>query len=935
MKLINKTIAFLLLAVLGLPSLESKPIEFLLDGQTEKVLKLEAEIPEARQENPFNQTVLVHYCEQLKIENIGNKPILNFFPYNNQVPFFTLEDLADKIADQRYPLLALFQHWNRSMICDSSAGESKMHPLDLLNFKGACSRTAFHQQFVKLCNALGIETRLTNVQGREVYDFWIDDEWNFLDVDHHQLYLELDNEKLASSENVMDDPFLLLRTKHAREAKQFDFAENWKQLAAFDILEPASAVSVMHETENLAKRKKGFDLFPGETILFENSPHRADLAPFECGIEHQINLESRHVALVWKHRSPFPVRQLKNKSNAKVLLVDQKIELQPGEVFTFNEDVFKVRLKFSCSPEGQISLSGICAWTLFPELVKGKNHIHLGVKRNPSLVRFHYEVNEALENNSSPTIHVRNESHHFDFVTPFFKLESNAHQKEQIWWQIGLDPQFTLVPSCFDQVEPWTSSLALPMISETFISPGNTYYFRAKVLSDGQWSQWSKAYEFKVNKPAAVEEVLFEQLHEGDYELNWERYAEEKNDSLEYLIFGSNSLDFLPSIYYEKQINAIVNDQATEEEINDNLIAITHQPKFRVDGKLAYYRIVARQKGQYSVPSRIIQVYDHDLIQPRNVLQKVKDETQFIAKRMMFPAHYPWTKIALPFIKEKKQSENLVAKIQLVLRSAKKIDKKIYPYEFPTIPDDVWEEVTPFLLPENHPAWAKLSRVFCKTRATQSSERFQKAGFRRWRPGRWSRVSASSHPEFPEFFIKAYCDTEVGIIYDWKKWIHRIQGAECIRECIKKYQLQSHFKVPHKWLYPLPKHPSPPNNSHFVRKNFILVCENMRIEEHSKNEKMYKKNFNRSLMDGLYTILQVCGLYDSVYVFNMPFCKDGKIAIIDTEYHHKWPVPFQKLNNKFSSAMQSYWKKITLKGGNIPNGVSLYNPPRMDRRDCK
>jgi hypothetical protein len=266
------------------------------------------------------------------------------------------------------------------------------------------------------------------------------------------------------------------------------------------------------------------------------------------------------------------------------------------------------------------------------------------------------------------------------------------------------------------------------------------------------------------------------------------------------------------------------------------------------------------------------------------------------------------------------------------LRSASAVESNKYPYEFPDVDEAIWQEVRPYLLPENHPAWSNLNRVFCKSRATLNPNEFKKAGFKRWRPGRWSRVSASSHPELKEYFVKAYCDVETGILYDWRKWIHRIQGAESIRDCIKKYNLKDHFKVPHKWIYPLPKHPSPPKSSRYLRKNFILVCENMRIEEHARNEKLYKHMKQRT-MEGLYMVLQVCGLYDSVYCFNIPYCKDGRIAVIDTEYHHKWPVPFHKLRKSFSKDMQDYWDRITYKGGKIPDGTTVPNPPRMDRRD--
>lgn len=935
MKLVNKTLVFLSLVSLSLSCLEAKTLEFLLDHKTKETFHLPLSIPEQRQEQPFSQPSFVYYCKRLKIENLGNHPIKNCFPYVNQSPALVLEDLARKLANEQYPLLALYQLWNRSIIQDETKVDQNSHPpLDLLNFKGSCSESSFNEQFLKLCNALGIETRLANVRGQKLYDFGLDDEWNFLDLTHHQLYLGLDNERLVSSEDVMDDPFLALRTKHARQAEQVDFKEGWKQLANFEIFEPASAMPVVLAAAELSPRANGFNLFPGESLVFETPAIRPDLAPYESSITHTVNLDARKATRHWKYLSPFPLRQLVNNSTVSIKLLDQKVELLPGESFTFSEShLFKLKIAFSDQPKGQLIVSGTCAWTLFPSLTKGENHIHLRTKNNPSIVRFQYEVDDELVKNTIPPIHVCNQTHEFDYCNPSFMLETSLDNVEAIWWQIALDSNFQVVPSNFDQVESFTSIVTLPAISETFLNPGTTYYFRVKGFSHGQWGEWSAPYTFVANKPDAVEEVEFDQTSENEYELNWERYAQQSDELIEYFVFGSNSLDFIPSIYCDKQVNAIVDGVVTEEEVNDNLVAITAEPKIRVKGGLAYYRIIARQRGQFSVPSRIIHVYDQELIQPRNVLQIIENDDRILAKRQMFPASYAWTETSLPHIFIPIDNENSLSKLQSLLRSVKKLDKIHYRYELPEVSEEIWAQVRPYMLPENHPAWPKLHRIFCNSRATLSPEEFKRAGFRRWRPGRWSRVAASSHPECQEYFIKAYCDTELGILYDWKKWIHRIKGAQAIRQCIKDNDLQANFKVPHKWIYPLPKRPAPPNSSRYLRKNFVLVCENMRIQEHSKNEKMYKKKMTRKLMNGLYCILQTCGLYDSVYVFNIPFCKDGRIAVIDTEYHHKWPVPFQKLNKSFSKDLQSYWEKITFKGGRIPNGITEPNPPRMDRRD--
>jgi hypothetical protein len=481
-KLINKTLAFLSLVSLGLSSLDAKSIEFLLDQKVKGNFNVQDDIPEQNQERPFNQVSFSQYFQQLKIENLGDTPIRNCFPYANQSPTLSLEELAKKLSSERYPLLALYQLWRQSITCKEGIAEKPCHPLDLLNFKGSCSSAVFNEQFLKLCNALGIETRIANVQGKQVYDFGLDDEWNFFDLSNNQLYLGLDNEKLASSEEVMDDPFLALRTKHGRQAKQIDFKEAWKQLAAFDILEPVSGMVTEQTTEDLSDRAMGLDLYPGEALVFETSAIRLDLAPHECAIEQTINFDARNGHLHnWKYQSAFPIHRLVNNSTTSILLVDQDVELQPGESFVFKEDLFQVRLSFADKPQGKMVLSGKASWTLFPTLVKGNNVIHLGAKKNESLVRFHYEVNEEYEKKALIAPHILNQTHVFNYCAPQFALDSD--HAEKIWWQIGFDDQFQLVPSNFDQVQESSSIVSLPLISETFLSPDSTYYFRVKGYS--------------------------------------------------------------------------------------------------------------------------------------------------------------------------------------------------------------------------------------------------------------------------------------------------------------------------------------------------------------------------------------------------------------------------------------------------------------------
>ncbi len=229
---------------------------------------------------------------------------------------------------------------DQAIILDDSTIAKKYHPLDLMNFKGACSYAHFNEQFLQLCYAIGIGTYLTNVLGSDVYDFELDDEKYFLDLKHQQIYLKLDNEGLASSEEVMDDPFLVLRTKHKRSLSSVNFEENWKQLAKFDIFSPNYTYPIEKTTTNLISRSKGYDLFPGESLIFETAKLNPELNPYECGVRHVIKIEARNVSHQWEYDSPFPIQQITNHSDVILHLIDQKIDLKPQETYELKGEIF-------------------------------------------------------------------------------------------------------------------------------------------------------------------------------------------------------------------------------------------------------------------------------------------------------------------------------------------------------------------------------------------------------------------------------------------------------------------------------------------------------------------------------------------------------------------------------------------------------------------
>lgn len=69
------------------------------------------------------------------------------------------------------------------------------------------------------------------------------------------------------------------------------------------------------------------------------------------------------------------------------------------------------------------------------------------------------------------------------------------------------------------------------------------------------------------------------------------------------------------------------------------------------------------------------------------------------------------------------------------------------------------------------------------------------------------------------------------------------------------------------------------------------------------------------LLEAFYYLVKSEGLSDSVYAFNLPFCRDGKLAFIDTEHHHEWPVYFQRTLKYLSEPMQKFLTELDAKNG--------------------
>lgn len=232
-------------------------------------------------------------------------------------------------------------------------------------------------------------------------------------------------------------------------------------------------------------------------------------------------------------------------------------------------------------------------------------------------------------------------------------------------------------------------------------------------------------------------------------------------------------------------------------------------------------------------------------------------------------------------------------------------------YEKPAYLDDqTWSNIQKHLLPEDHPLREKLDKLFAKRRWIESLDTLEKGGFKYNKHMAKCSVVVAKHRKLLGYVLKFFTDDQVGI-NELERLLKRIWGANLARNIIEKHHYGDLFKVPQKWLYPLQDVPSAEN---LDRKHFILVTEDMNLASSRTNYGHWgSSKISKELIGGLFTILNEGGFNDSVYLHNVPFSLDGRVAFCDTEHFLRWPIEFERLTNCFSKSNQRYWESLILK----------------------
>jgi hypothetical protein len=232
-------------------------------------------------------------------------------------------------------------------------------------------------------------------------------------------------------------------------------------------------------------------------------------------------------------------------------------------------------------------------------------------------------------------------------------------------------------------------------------------------------------------------------------------------------------------------------------------------------------------------------------------------------------------------------------------------------YEYnPIVTPQKWNSFVPYFLPADHPVTLKLDEIFLSApyHVLKDKKSLKKAKFQVIHYEKKNNPYVAIHPKIPGYIFKIFLDSQEDV-EDGKRYLSRIEGALSVGEAIVRNHFETFFKVPRKWIYPVPRESTPPQLGEPSSKNFILVVEDMEILGFEKNLRKWKSGaITPRLLESIYTMLDEEGLYDTVYAFNLPFCRDGKLAFIDTEIHHDWPVNFKHLGKYLSLSMAAYWQ---------------------------
>jgi len=574
------------------------------------------------------------FNKKIIIENIGQDKLEDFILILNNKDLSTFESIAKYLeleSDTEKAIKTLYSFWKDHRFHASSFMGANNNPFYALNFWGytLCGNDA--NALVRLFSYLGILARPIHLNGHAVNEYFFSDKWNVMDGDQNIVYLKLDNKTLASFDEIINDPFIALRTKVY--GVKYNLANSCRNTALFEFIQPKKKdIIKIGKIADLENNK--FTLYPGEKIIF----HHDEAPPYAIGkkdISHWKGARDISLAKIELILNP-KIRAANKKSN--IIRIDSRYPIykiestKAGNEFTIPKGklIFSRAINIGNNSDDKLTVLCQGARASFSGLLKGQNEIVLKSKTGKGKAKITFIYNPLNENFSLPKIWVKNLSTVFHYEIPYFAIGGSEHL-EKLWWQISDTKDFHFVPPNFENIQAFSKIIKLDKIIDSFFREKEAYFFRVKGKKNGVWGNWSPVFRFKVLKPKQPQSVKYDLLADGKIRLEWKGSSEE---NVEYMIFGSDRLDFIPDIYCNKKVTEMLYSEIVSSRLNKNIISVTNNNYYVTDIHYPFYRIVARSGRALSTPSSIINLYSNSTSEklytlPPKVLQmrhsKIKD----------------------------------------------------------------------------------------------------------------------------------------------------------------------------------------------------------------------------------------------------------------------------------------------------------------------
>ncbi len=577
---------------LSLPLTASVPIEATIDS---KVDDSNFRDPIAYRHHGAASRV---FQKRLTLTNTGVVPLTGPLLIINDNDGSSVDSLRRSLQPNAPPqewVPRLFALWcNRVSHADSDAPGGK-EPFALLNFWGyaLCGDTT--AAMTHIATSQGVAARKIPLNGHVAAEYFFHGAWHILDTDQNVAYLQLDNRTLASAADLRADPFLARRTKALGRYAPMDFAASAFNTSLHEFIQPKDDKTISHKKAPASVRAD--TLLPGEKMIvhFDEAPEqpvgKTDLNQWEtvrvdalCLVEFAIDPKARQGATPGEavFAAGYPILRAVNRTSGETVTTPA------------SQPTFDIKVKFR-SPDDQISIYCQRAKASLPIVRKGRNAFLLAAADKKGKATLAVDWERAPSNLTPPVVTAAL----VDDI-PSFAIKGAAAE-DLVWWQVSADSGFDFVPPNFDSIAPAAEKIAFDPLTATFLSPGQSYFLRIKGRHSGIWGEWSAPLEFRMAKPSrpspAQTVVTGSRLR-----LTWP----DAGPGCEYLLFGSNRLDFLPEPYATKEIVRLRNQAIEESRPNKNLITVLAKPEFELDPEFRFYRVITRRSGILSVPGDII-----------------------------------------------------------------------------------------------------------------------------------------------------------------------------------------------------------------------------------------------------------------------------------------------------------------------------------------